>query len=91
MTGFRTITQSIDHSNNLYDRNVTRATWDNPACMGYWSYQTAAPTSATIPTEESKDSDQLLYFQFAEHGPIWLDPNMLELKKDCGLEVSTFA
>eukprot|EP00966_Prymnesium_polylepis_P275973 6376126-Prymnesium_polylepis.1 len=26
MTGFRTITQSADHSNNLYDRNVTRAT-----------------------------------------------------------------
>ena len=55
MTGFRTITQSIDHSNNLYDRNVTRATWDNPACMGYWSYGSGAPSTVTIPADESKD------------------------------------
>jgi hypothetical protein len=55
MTGFRTITQSVDHSNNLYDRNVTRATWDNPACMGHWSYESGTSSAVTIPADESKD------------------------------------
>lgn len=32
-----------------------------------------------------------LFFQFAEHGPIWLDPFMQELGRSCGTESATFA
>lgn len=32
-----------------------------------------------------------LFFQFAEHGPIWLDPFMQELARSCSTESATFA
>lgn len=37
------------------------------------------------------DPEHPLLFQFAEHGPIWLDPYMQELSRACSTESSTFA
>ena len=56
MTGHRTITQSVDHSTNLYHKNVAPATWANPACMGYWQYASSPPATTTagaIPSDEA--------------------------------------
>ena len=51
MTGYRTITQSIEHSQNLYHRNVAKSTWADPACMDNWQYLGTAPASSTLPSE----------------------------------------
>mmetsp|Transcript_32844 Transcript_32844/g.79785 ORF Transcript_32844/g.79785 Transcript_32844/m.79785 type:complete len:1719 (+) Transcript_32844:1464-6620(+) len=37
------------------------------------------------------DPAHLPFFQFAEHGPIWLDPYMQELGRSCATESATFA
>lgn len=42
------------------------------------------------PADRGDHSQQLL-FQFAEHGPIWLDPHMVALKREHHLQAVTFA
>jgi hypothetical protein len=54
------------------------------------AHRAGADFAIENPADRGDPSDQLL-FQFAEHGPIWLDPNMIELREACGLETSTFA
>eukprot|EP00966_Prymnesium_polylepis_P138390 3197706-Prymnesium_polylepis.1 len=51
MSGHRTVTQSSEHSQNLYRYNVERSTWANPACLGNWQYLGPAPTANVIPQE----------------------------------------
>ena len=58
MTGHRTITQSSDHSINLYHKNVAQSTWADPACMGHWQYAgalSAAVSGGTIPADEASN------------------------------------
>ena len=61
MSGHRTITQSLEHSTNLWDRNVTRASWDDPACMGHWAYQSGTPSTHTLSEEEAKNYSSSLH------------------------------
>eukprot|EP00966_Prymnesium_polylepis_P130154 3010103-Prymnesium_polylepis.1 len=49
MSGHRTITQSTEHSQNLFHHNVERSSWANPACLGNWQYAGSAPTTSVIP------------------------------------------
>ena len=55
MAGYRTITQSVEHSTNLYFRNVTRSTWDDPACVGHWQFSNGTSHHGAIPADETKD------------------------------------
>ena len=52
MAGHRTITQSVEHSQNMYHHNVRRSSWADPACLGNWQYAGSAPTADVIPAEE---------------------------------------
>ena len=61
MSGHRTITQSLEHSTNLWDRNVTRASWDDPACMGHCAYQSGTPSTHTLSEEEAKNYSSSLH------------------------------
>ena len=56
MTGHRTITQSAEHSINLYHKNVAQSTWADPACIGHWQFASRPPSTTTggpIPSEEA--------------------------------------
>ena len=55
MSGHKTIVQSTDHSHNLYDRNVNRSLWADPACLGHWQYTSGTTSGIVIPTDEGKD------------------------------------
>eukprot|EP00966_Prymnesium_polylepis_P196516 4554034-Prymnesium_polylepis.1 len=61
MSGHRTITQSLDRSNNLWARNVHRATWYDPACMNYWTYQSGTTTAHTMSEEDGKNYSPSLH------------------------------
>ena len=52
MAGHRTITQSVEHSQNMYHHNVRRSSWADPTCLGNWQYAGSAPTADVIPAEE---------------------------------------
>jgi hypothetical protein len=51
MLGHKTINQSVEHSTNLFDRNVSRSTWEDPACLGYWKFASGATTVNMIPAD----------------------------------------
>ena len=56
MTGHRTITQSSDHSINLYHKNVAQSTWADPACVGHCRYASTPPATTAagaIPADEA--------------------------------------
>ena len=75
------------HSKELRQANeVTR----RPCVLLLAAHRSGADFAIENPADRGDASDPLL-FQFADHGPIWLDPNMLDLFKACGLETSTFA
>ena len=54
------------------------------------AHQIGADIAIENPADRGDASDPLL-FQFADHGPFWLDPNVIDLTKACGLESATFA
>ena len=55
MSGHKTITQSVEHSTNLFDRNVSRSTWEDPACIGYWQFSNGVTTANMVPDGQGKD------------------------------------
>eukprot|EP00966_Prymnesium_polylepis_P324742 7380765-Prymnesium_polylepis.1 len=52
---------AFDHTNNLWARNVHRASWDDPACMGNWTYESGYNTALSIPEEDGKNYSPSLH------------------------------